>query len=42
VLVVPGSAFGNLGEGHVRMALVQDEDNINEALFNIEKSGILK
>ena len=26
VLVTPGSAFGPSGEGHVRMALVQDED----------------
>jgi len=42
VLVTPGSAFGPSGEGHVRMALVQDEDEMLKAIDNIDKSGILK
>lgn len=42
VLVTPGSAFGPSGEGHVRMALVQDEDAINLAVRRIDESGILK
>ena len=42
VLVTPGSAFGPSGEGHVRMALVQNEDAINLAVRRIEESGILK
>ena len=42
VLVTPGSAFGPSGEGHVRMALVQDEDAIALAVQRIDASGILK
>ncbi len=41
VIVTPGSAFGPSGEGHVRMALVQDEDKIQEAVEAIRESGIL-
>ena len=41
VIVTPGSAFGPLGEGHVRMALVQDEPELLEAVARIDKSGIL-
>ncbi len=32
VLCTPGSAFGSLGEGYVRFALVLDEDTIKEAV----------
>lgn len=42
VLLTPGSAFGPSGEGHVRMALVQDEPALKKAIAAIEKSGILK
>lgn len=42
VLVTPGSAFGPSGEGHVRMALVQDEEAIAAAVKAIDESGILK
>ena len=42
VLVTPGSAFGPSGEGYVRMALVQDDEEIKKAILNIDKSGILK
>lgn len=42
VLVTPGSAFGPSGEGFVRMALVQDEAAIHQAVARIASSGILK
>lgn len=41
VIVTPGSAFGPSGEGHVRMALVQDEDVLKKAIKQIENSKIL-
>lgn len=42
VIVVPGSSFGQHGEGYVRFALVEDEDKINKAIKNIERSALLK
>lgn len=42
VLVTPGSAFGESGEGFVRIALVKDEPDIRRAIDNIKKSGLLK
>lgn len=42
VLLTPGSAFGPSGEGHVRMALVQDEPELRKAIEAIDRSGILK
>jgi LL-diaminopimelate aminotransferase len=42
VLVTPGSAFGKLGEGYARLALVQDEEKLYRAAELIEKSGILR
>lgn len=41
VLVTPGRAFGEHGEGYVRMALVQDEENIHNLIESIRRSGIL-
>lgn len=41
VLVTPGAAFGPAGEGHVRLALVQDEDVLRRAVGQIAQSGIL-
>jgi len=41
VMVTPGSAFGPSGEGHVRLALVQDIDNIKNAIEAVKRSGIL-
>lgn len=41
VLMTPGDAFGKMGEGHVRMALVQDEEVLAEAIAAIHQSGIL-
>ena len=42
VLVTPGSAFGESGEGFVRIALVKDEPDILRAVENIKKSGLIK
>jgi LL-diaminopimelate aminotransferase len=41
VTVVPGSGFGAMGEGHVRIALVQSEERLAEAVERIGRSGIL-
>lgn len=41
VIVVPGTAFGSLGEGYVRMALVYPVETIEKAVKAIEESGIL-
>lgn len=40
VVVTPGNAFGPHGEGYVRIALVQDEERLMEAVRRIEKSGV--
>ncbi|AGK95930.1 aminotransferase class I/II-fold pyridoxal phosphate-dependent enzyme [Clostridium pasteurianum] len=42
VIVVPGSSFGEYGEGFVRFALVQNKEKIAKAIQNIELSGILE
>ena len=42
VIVVPGSSFGSLGEGYVRMALVLPVEGMQQVVSAIEKSGILK
>ena len=42
LLCTPGSAFGTLGEGHVRFALVQPVQVIEEIIRVVEKSGIVK
>ena len=42
VIVTPGSAFGSNGEGYVRMALVVDEEMINEILQVLDESGIFR
>lgn len=41
VIVVPGSSFGEKGEGYVRLALVQPEEKILRAVELINRSGIL-
>ncbi|GAW91532.1 LL-diaminopimelate aminotransferase [Calderihabitans maritimus] len=38
VVVVPGIAFGERGEGYVRMALVCEEDRLREAVARIAKA----
>ena len=42
VVMTPGSAFGELGEGYVRIALVQEEEEIKKAAQQVEASGLLK
>lgn len=42
VVVIPGSAFGEEGEGYVRIALVQTPDVLRQAAISIYESGILK
>lgn len=42
VIVVPGTAFGSLGEGYVRLALVYPVEVIKEAVEAVKNSGILK
>ncbi|WP_425060990.1 LL-diaminopimelate aminotransferase [Sporomusa carbonis] len=37
VAVIPGSAFGDCGEGYVRIALVQPEQRLSEAVARIKK-----
>ena len=41
VICTPGSAFGSLGEGYVRFALVLPPHVIQEAIVSIAKSGII-
>lgn len=40
VIVTPGSAFGSNGEGYVRMALVVDEQTIQEIVRALDESGM--
>ena len=40
VVFAPGTAFGDLGEGYVRIALVDKEERLLEALSRLEKEGI--
>ena len=42
VICVPGTAFGPGGEGHVRMALVQSEEILAEAVHRIANSGMIR
>jgi LL-diaminopimelate aminotransferase len=41
VICTPGDAFGSLGEGYVRFALVLPVETIRELVAVIDKSGIL-
>ena len=38
VVVSPGIAFGEYGEGYIRIALVENEQRINQAIRNIKKA----
>lgn len=42
MIVTPGTAFGNLGEGYVRIALVYPVKMIEKAIKAVADSGILK
>ena len=37
VAMTPGAAFGDLGEGYVRMALVENEQRIRQALRQLSR-----
>ncbi|MDO5344357.1 MAG: aminotransferase class I/II-fold pyridoxal phosphate-dependent enzyme [Lachnospiraceae bacterium] len=41
VICVPGSSFGSLGEGYVRLALVLPPEELEKAVQSIKDSGIL-
>jgi LL-diaminopimelate aminotransferase len=41
LIVTPGSSFGSLGEGYVRLALVLSPETIREAAQAVKKSGVL-
>lgn len=40
VVLAPGTAFGSLGEGYARIALVDNEARLREALERFKKAGI--
>jgi len=40
VIVTPGSAFGKMGEGYVRMALVASEEKMMRVVENLRKSDL--
>ena len=42
LICTPGSAFGSLGEGHVRFALVQSVEKIREIVAAVDACGILE
>ncbi len=41
IIVVPGTAFGAQGEGHVRMALVQPDSAMREVVRRMSQSGLI-
>lgn len=41
VIFVPGSSFGEMGRGHVRVALVRDEATLARAVQRIAASGMI-
>ena len=42
LICTPGSAFGSLGEGHVRFALVQPVEKMREIVAAVDRCGILQ
>lgn len=40
VVLAPGTAFGSLGEGYARVALVDSEARLREALERLQKAGL--
>lgn len=40
VVVTPGIAFGELGEGYARISLIDKEEKLKEALSRMKKAGI--
>ena len=42
IVVTPGESFGSLGKRYVRLALVQDEEEIIEAARRLQNSNVLR
>lgn len=42
MIVTPGTAFGDLGEGYVRIALVHPVETIEKVVRIVKESGILE
>lgn len=42
LICTPGSAFGSLGEGHVRFALVEPVEKMQEIVVAVDRCGILR
>ena len=42
VALSPGRAFGELGEGFVRIALVENEQRLRQAMRNLERALLPK
>jgi LL-diaminopimelate aminotransferase len=40
VVLTPGNAFGEGGEGYVRLSLIADLDRLGTALDRLEQAGI--
>lgn len=40
IVVTPGNAFGEAGEGYVRVSLIADGDRLGEALRRLKQAGI--
>ncbi|OEF96043.1 LL-diaminopimelate aminotransferase [Desulfuribacillus alkaliarsenatis] len=40
IVVIPGDAFGAMGEGYVRIGLVQNNEQLNTAIEQLKNSGI--
>ena len=40
VVLTPGIAFGELGEGYARISLIDNEDNLNRAFDRMKKAGV--
>jgi len=40
VVLTPGNAFGQQGEGYVRMSMIADRDRLGEAMARLRKAGI--
>jgi alanine-synthesizing transaminase len=38
VALSPGKAFGDAGEGYVRIALVENEQRLRQAMGNLDKA----
>jgi LL-diaminopimelate aminotransferase len=40
IVASPGVAFGEVGEGYMRIALVENEERLKEGLKRMKKAGI--